>query len=43
MLAEVEVPAAAIGVTPPDWLSSVVLKDVTGEPEYLNVNLAKER
>ncbi len=41
VLAEVELPSAAISVTPPTWLASVVLKDVTGEPEYLNVNLAK--
>ncbi|NIM52262.1 MAG: CHAD domain-containing protein [Gemmatimonadales bacterium] len=41
VLAEVELPSAAISVTPPTWLASVVLKDVTGESEYLNVNLAK--
>ncbi len=40
VLAEVELPDAAIAVAPPDWLAPYIVREVTGEPEYLNINLA---
>ncbi|HWP38422.1 MAG TPA: CHAD domain-containing protein [Gemmatimonadales bacterium] len=41
VLAEVELPAANMQVQLPDWLSEWVVREVTGEPEYVNVNLAR--
>jgi CHAD domain-containing protein/CYTH domain-containing protein len=40
VLAEVELPDATIAVAPPDWLAPYIVREVTGEPEYLNINLA---
>jgi len=40
-LAEVELPSADIVPEPPAWLAPYVVREVTGEPEYLNVNLAR--
>ncbi len=41
VLAEVEVPFARTRVPLPAWLKPLVVREVTGEPEYLNVNLAR--
>jgi len=41
VLAEVELPAADHPVTPPDWLAPVIVREVTDEPAYLNINLAR--
>ncbi len=41
VLAEVELPAEDEAVTIPGWLAPYVVREVTGEPEYVNVNLAK--
>ncbi len=41
VLAEVEVPAVRRRVQLPAWLKSVLVREVTGEPEYLNLNLAR--
>jgi CYTH domain-containing protein len=41
VLAEVELPAALDEVTVPEWLAPYVVRDVTDEPEYLNLNLAR--
>lgn len=40
VLAEVELPSADTVARPPEWLQPCILREVTGEPEYLNVNLA---
>jgi CHAD domain-containing protein/CYTH domain-containing protein len=40
VLAEVELPDPTISVAPPDWLAPYIVREVTGEPEYLNINLA---
>lgn len=40
-LAELEIPTATTAITLPDWLKPVVVRDVTGEPEYTNRNLAR--
>lgn len=40
-LAEVELPRAELAVTIPPWLAPVVVRDVTGEDAYVNVNLAR--
>jgi CHAD domain-containing protein/CYTH domain-containing protein len=40
ILAEVEVPSAATPLEPPAWLRNYIVREVTGEPAYLNVNLA---
>jgi len=40
VLAEVELPDASISVAPPEWLAPYIVREVTGEPEYLNINLA---
>lgn len=40
VLAEVELPAPDTSVELPAWLAPVVEREVTGEPAYLNVNLA---
>jgi CHAD domain-containing protein/CYTH domain-containing protein len=41
VLAEVELPSAETRVELPGWLSESVVREVTGEPEYVNVNLAR--
>ena len=41
VLAEVELPAPDTPVDPPEWLVPYVEREVTGEPDYLNVNLAR--
>jgi len=41
VLAEVELPSVGFEVEPPGWLQPVLLREVTGEPDYLNVNLAR--
>ncbi|MHB1225082.1 MAG: CYTH domain-containing protein [Gemmatimonadaceae bacterium] len=40
VLAEVELESAATAVTIPDWLAPHVVREVTGEDAYVNVNLA---
>lgn len=40
-LAEVELSSADQASEPPDWLEPLVVRDVTDDPEYLNVNLAR--
>jgi CHAD domain-containing protein/CYTH domain-containing protein len=40
VLAEVELESADTLVEPPEWLAPYVIREVTGEPEYLNLNLA---
>jgi len=40
-LAEVELPSADHESPPPDWLQRYIVREVTDEPEYLNVNLAR--
>jgi CYTH domain-containing protein len=39
-LAEVELPAAATAVVLPPWLAAVLVREVTDEPTYVNLNLA---
>jgi adenylate cyclase len=39
-LAEVELPAADFPLELPSWLAERVVREVTDEPSYLNVNLA---
>lgn len=41
VLAEIELPAEDHEVALPDWLRDHVVRDVTGEDEYVNINLAK--
>ena len=40
-LAEIELPSEETEVVLPEWLSEQVEREVTGEDEYVNVNLAK--
>jgi CYTH domain-containing protein len=40
VLAEIELPAASTEVTLPAWLARYVIREVTGDPRYVNVNLA---
>lgn len=40
VLAEVELPSPETPVVPPRWLEKWVVREVTGEPDYLNSNLA---
>jgi CHAD domain-containing protein/CYTH domain-containing protein len=40
-LAEVELPSADHEAEPPEWLEPYIVREVTDEPEYLNVNLAR--
>jgi CHAD domain-containing protein/CYTH domain-containing protein len=40
VLAEIELPSEDHAVEIPDWLRDHVVRDVTGEAEYVNVNLA---
>lgn len=41
VLAEIELPSEDHEAAIPDWLREHVVRDVTGEDEYVNVNLAK--
>jgi adenylate cyclase len=41
VVAEVELDAVDAEVTLPDWLAPAVEREVTGEREYLNMNLAR--
>jgi CHAD domain-containing protein/CYTH domain-containing protein len=41
VLAEVELPSPDTEVVLPTWLTDVLDREVTGEPEYVNVNLAR--
>ena len=41
VLAEVEIPTEDTRVEPPAWLRRFVVREVTGEPEYVNINLAQ--
>jgi CHAD domain-containing protein/CYTH domain-containing protein len=41
VLAEIELPSEDHEVALPDWLRDHVERDVTGEDEYVNINLAK--
>jgi CYTH domain-containing protein len=41
VLAEVELPAPEVVPELPEWLATYVVREVTEEPEYLNVNLAR--
>ncbi len=43
VLAEVELPSADTLVTFPEWLAPFVVRDVTGDAEYVNANLARDR
>ncbi|MFO7588309.1 MAG: CHAD domain-containing protein [Gemmatimonadota bacterium] len=40
-LAEVEIPSSGFEPEIPGWLAPFVVREVTDEPEYLNVNLAR--
>jgi len=40
-LMEVEVPSVDTKVVIPEWIKPFIVRDVTNEPEFLNVNLAK--
>ena len=41
VLAEIELPSAETPVTVPEWLAPCVVREVTGEPAYLNSTLAR--
>jgi CHAD domain-containing protein/CYTH domain-containing protein len=41
VLAEIELPAADTKFVYPEWLAPYVVREVTGEPEYLNSQLAR--
>ncbi|MDH3496760.1 MAG: CHAD domain-containing protein [Gemmatimonadota bacterium] len=41
VLAEVELPHPETTVEPPAWLEPFVVREVTGEPAYVNLNLAR--
>jgi adenylate cyclase len=41
VLAEIELPSETAEVTLPDWLSPYVEREVTGDPDYYNRNLAR--
>jgi CHAD domain-containing protein/CYTH domain-containing protein len=41
VLAEVELPSSDTEVAVPDWLVPFVVREVTDEPEYVNINLAR--
>jgi len=40
VLAEIELPSEDVKPKLPEWIAPYVVREVTGEPEYLNVNLA---
>jgi CHAD domain-containing protein len=39
VLLEVELPSEDTVATPPEWLAKLIVRDVTDEPAYLNLNL----
>lgn len=41
VLAEVELPSEDVKPRLPKWIADYVVREVTGEPEYVNVNLAR--
>lgn len=41
VLAEVELPSPEVDPTVPDWLAPVVVREVTDDPAYLNITLAR--
>lgn len=41
VLAEVELPSVDFAVEVPEWLQAVLVREVTGEDEYVNANLAR--
>ena len=41
VLAEVELPAEDTPVEIPEWLTPVLVREVTGDPAYVNLNLAR--
>jgi CYTH domain-containing protein len=41
VLAEVEVPSADVAPSPPPWLAEYIVRDVTDDPRYVNLNLAR--
>ena len=41
VLAEVELPAANASAKVPGWLAPHVIRNVTSDPKYQNVNLAR--
>jgi adenylate cyclase len=41
VLAEVELPSEDTEIPIPDWLRDHIDRDVTGEDEYVNINLAR--
>jgi len=41
VLAEIELPSEGTKVKVPEWLEPYVVREVTDEPEYVNLNLAK--
>ncbi|HEX8359543.1 MAG TPA: CHAD domain-containing protein [Longimicrobium sp.] len=41
VLAEVELPAEDTPVEIPEWLAAVLVREVTGDPAYVNLNLAR--
>ena len=41
VLAEVELPDTTIAVEPPQWLRRYAVREVTADPAYLNLNLAR--
>lgn len=41
VLAEVELPAEDTPVEVPEWLRAVLVREVTGDPAYVNLNLAR--
>ncbi len=43
VLAEVELPPQAADIPPPEWLRPYIVREVTGDPEYLNENLARTK
>jgi len=41
VMAEIELDSEDDDVTFPDWLAPAVQREVTGEPEFQNINLAR--
>ena len=41
VLAEVELPSEDVKPGLPDWIAPYVVREVTGESEYANINLAR--
>jgi CYTH domain-containing protein len=42
VLAEVELPSPDTAIVPPRWLDKWIVREVTGEPEFLNLTLAEQ-